>query len=100
MQAVIDLIRAKFEPNALSTTFLYDDKTKSRAYYATRSSAETELLVQVGAAQIVVVIHGRTTPRPGEIIQLAVDTDAVHLFDPASGVALRRAWQARATCRP
>src|SRR3954463_6253218 len=32
--SVIDPIRAKFEPHALSTTFLYNDQTKSRAYYA------------------------------------------------------------------
>ncbi|MEO8526988.1 MAG: ABC transporter substrate-binding protein [Caldimonas sp.] len=31
---VIDPLRAKFEPTALSTTFLYNDQTKSRAYYA------------------------------------------------------------------
>lgn len=31
---VIDPLRAKFEPRALSTTFLYNDQTKSRAYYA------------------------------------------------------------------
>jgi multiple sugar transport system substrate-binding protein len=32
--SVIDPLRAKFEPNALSTTFLYNDQTKTRAYYA------------------------------------------------------------------
>jgi multiple sugar transport system substrate-binding protein len=32
--SVIDPLRAKFEPRALSTTFLYNDATKTRAYYA------------------------------------------------------------------
>lgn len=32
--SVIDPLRSKFEPRALSTTFLYNDQTKSRAYYA------------------------------------------------------------------
>src|SRR6266850_6133324 len=32
--SVIDPIRARFEPAALATTFLYNDQTKSRAYYA------------------------------------------------------------------
>jgi multiple sugar transport system substrate-binding protein len=32
--SVIDPIRARFEPHALSTTFLYNDQSKSRAYYA------------------------------------------------------------------
>ncbi|HEX7892392.1 MAG TPA: ABC transporter substrate-binding protein [Ramlibacter sp.] len=34
ISSVIDPLRAKFEPNALSTTFLYDDAAKKRAYYA------------------------------------------------------------------
>ena len=32
--SVIDPLRAKFEPSALSTTFLYNNATQSRAYYA------------------------------------------------------------------
>ena len=32
--SVLDPLRAKFEPNALATTFLYNDQTKTRAYYA------------------------------------------------------------------
>lgn len=31
---IIDPIRAKFEPSALSTTFLYNNATQGRAYYA------------------------------------------------------------------
>jgi multiple sugar transport system substrate-binding protein len=34
ISSVIDPLRAKFEPAALSTTFLYNDQTKSRAYFA------------------------------------------------------------------
>jgi len=34
LTSVIDPIRGKFEPAALATTFLYNDQTKSRAYYA------------------------------------------------------------------
>ena len=34
LSSVIDPIRAKFEPQALSTTFLYNDAEKKRAYYA------------------------------------------------------------------
>ena len=32
--SLIDPLRNKFEPNALATTFLYNDVKKSRAYYA------------------------------------------------------------------
>lgn len=34
LSSVIDPLRAKFEPGALSTTFLYNDAEKKRAYYA------------------------------------------------------------------
>lgn len=34
ISGVIDPLRAQFEPGALSTTFLYNDATKKRAYYA------------------------------------------------------------------
>jgi multiple sugar transport system substrate-binding protein len=34
ISAVIDPLRAKFEPDALSTTFLYDNVAQKRAYYA------------------------------------------------------------------
>ncbi|MDE2456213.1 MAG: carbohydrate ABC transporter substrate-binding protein [Burkholderiales bacterium] len=34
LTSVIDPLRSKFEPAALATTFLYDNATKSRAYYA------------------------------------------------------------------
>jgi multiple sugar transport system ATP-binding protein len=54
------------------------------------TGAETELLVQAGAAQIIVVMHGRTDVQPGEKVGLAVALDSVHLFDPDSGVTMRR----------
>ena len=34
VSAIIEPIRARFEPQALSTTFLYNDVAKTRAYYA------------------------------------------------------------------
>ena len=34
VSSIIDPLRAKFEPAALSTTFLYNNQTQSRAYYA------------------------------------------------------------------
>ena len=34
VSSIIDPMRAKFEASALATTFLYNDQTKSRAYYA------------------------------------------------------------------
>jgi len=53
------------------------------------TGAETELLVQAGAAQIIVVMHGRTDVQPGQKIALAVALESVHLFDPAGGATMR-----------
>ncbi|MDP3821978.1 MAG: sn-glycerol-3-phosphate ABC transporter ATP-binding protein UgpC [Burkholderiales bacterium] len=52
------------------------------------TGAETELLVQVGDTQIVVVIHGRTAAQPDETVHLVIDTDKAHVFDSASGKRL------------
>ena len=52
------------------------------------TGAETELLVRVGAAEFTVVMHGRSRAAPGDRIALAVDTGAVHLFDPTDGKAI------------
>src|SRR5437762_3411635 len=38
---VINPIKGQFEPTALSTTFLYNDKTKKKAYYAFPTKQQT-----------------------------------------------------------
>ncbi len=48
------------------------------------TGAETELLVQVGESQLVVVLHGRTNVQPDDIVGLLIKTDKVHLFDGAT----------------
>jgi multiple sugar transport system ATP-binding protein len=52
------------------------------------TGAETELLLRVGDAQIIAVIHGRTAARPDEIVHLVIDADKAHVFDTASGQRL------------
>ena len=64
------------------------------------TGAETELLVRVGAAQIVVVMHGRTEAEPGETIAPRGRHRRVHLFDPTSGVDARRLRQIRLRLTP
>jgi multiple sugar transport system ATP-binding protein len=51
------------------------------------TGAETELLVQVGESQLVVVLHGRTNVQPNDVVGLIIKADKVHLFD---GVSERR----------
>jgi multiple sugar transport system ATP-binding protein len=48
------------------------------------TGAETELLVQVGESQLVIVLHGRTNVQPDDIVGLLIKTDKVHLFDGAT----------------
>ena len=48
------------------------------------TGAETELLVQVGESQLVVVLHGRTSVQPNDIVGLLIQTEKVHLFDGQS----------------
>ena len=52
------------------------------------TGAETELLLQVGDQQLIVVIHGRTAAQPDDTVFLAIDTDKAHVFDGASGQRL------------
>jgi len=52
------------------------------------TGAETELLLQVGELQLVVVIHGRTAAQPDDTVFLAIDADKAHVFDAASGQRL------------
>jgi hypothetical protein len=51
------------------------------------TGAETELLLQVGDAQIISVIHGRTGAKPDDTIYLAIDADKAHVFDGRAGSA-------------
>jgi len=50
--------------------------------------AETELVVKVADASLVITAHGRSDARPGQTITLAPEAACVHLFDAASGQRL------------
>jgi len=52
------------------------------------TGAETELLLQVGDAQLTLVLHGRTQARPEDTVHLAVDPSKAHVFDGATGQRL------------
>jgi multiple sugar transport system ATP-binding protein len=52
------------------------------------TGAETELLVEVGGQQMVVVLHGRTQAQPGDAVHLELDAAKAHVFDAASGLRL------------
>jgi len=52
------------------------------------TGAETELLLQVGNEKFVVVLHGRTTAKPDDIVGLKIDGAKAHMFDQVSGKRL------------
>jgi multiple sugar transport system ATP-binding protein len=52
------------------------------------TGAETELLLQVGNSQIVVVIHGRTDVQPDQTVHLAIESAKVHVFEVSLGARL------------
>ncbi len=52
------------------------------------TGSETELLIQVGNAQYILVTHGRPSVNPGDRIGLAVNPGKVHLFDQGTGARL------------
>ncbi len=52
------------------------------------TGAETELLLQVGNAKMIVVTHGRTMVQPDEMVGLRIDPAKVHVFEQNAG-ALR-----------
>lgn len=49
------------------------------------TGAETELLLDVGGAQMVVVLHGRTAAQPDDTVGLQIEASGVHLFDQSNG---------------
>jgi multiple sugar transport system ATP-binding protein len=49
------------------------------------TGAETELLLDVGGQQLVLVMHGRADVRPEQTVHLSVDAAKAHVFDAASG---------------
>ncbi|MBW8722796.1 MAG: sn-glycerol-3-phosphate ABC transporter ATP-binding protein UgpC [Polaromonas sp.] len=52
------------------------------------TGAETELLLDVGGANVILVMHGRTSVRPDEIVHLEIAAGKTHVFDDASGARL------------
>ena len=52
------------------------------------TGAETELLLEVGDTQMIVVIHGRTDAQPGDAIGLSIKATSAHLFAASDGLRL------------
>jgi multiple sugar transport system ATP-binding protein len=51
------------------------------------TGAETELLLQVGDAKLIVVTHGRTMVQPDDMVGLRIAPDKVHVFEQSAAAA-------------
>jgi multiple sugar transport system ATP-binding protein len=52
------------------------------------TGAETELLLRVGDADLICVLHGRTNARPDDTVLLEIAPEKTHVFDSAGGQRL------------
>lgn len=52
------------------------------------TGAETELLLQVGDAQLILVMHGRTSAKPDDSVHLRINDSKAHVFDGNSTLRL------------
>jgi multiple sugar transport system ATP-binding protein len=64
------------------------DGVPARVVVVEPTGAETELLVDIGGTQFVVVMHHRADANPGDTVHLAVAPGKAHVFDAATGVRL------------
>jgi multiple sugar transport system ATP-binding protein len=64
---------------------LADEGVPARVVVVEPTGAETELLLEVGGQQLILVMHGRTGVQPDEAVRLRVDPAKAHVFDGASG---------------
>lgn len=65
-----------------------DGPVESEVVVVEPMGAETELVLKVGEAHLVVTTHGRSSARPGEKLKLAPQAQHAHLFDAQTGLRL------------
>jgi len=65
-----------------------DGPIESEVVVVEPMGAETELVLKVGDANLVVTTHGRSEAKPGDKLKLAPQAQNAHLFDAATGLRL------------
>lgn len=75
----------------VNTLVFFDcgDQPENAGAFQKPTGAETELLLQVDSEKIIVVIHGRTEARAGNLVGLQISAGKSHLFDSQSGARLQ-----------
>jgi multiple sugar transport system ATP-binding protein len=64
---------------------LADSGVPAKVVVVEPTGAETELLLQVGEQQLVLVMHGRTGAQPGDTVHLTLEAASAHVFDGENG---------------
>ena len=70
------------------TTQTHADAVGAKVVVIEPTGAETELLLEVGNTQLVLVMHGRTQAKPDDFVRVEVAAGKAHLFDAASGARM------------
>jgi multiple sugar transport system ATP-binding protein len=65
------------------------DGAKAEVSVTEPTGSETQVFARLGAQKIVGVFRERVSARPGEMIPVTPNVDAVHLFDSATGIRLQ-----------
>jgi multiple sugar transport system ATP-binding protein len=65
-----------------------DDAVPAEIVVVEPTGAETELLIQAGDDQLILVTHGRPNVNPGDRVGLTIDPAKVHVFDQGTGARL------------
>ena len=67
---------------------LSDNGIPAKVVVVEPTGAETELLLQIGEQQLVLVMHGRTKAEPDDTVYLTLDAAKAHVFDTNGGARL------------
>jgi multiple sugar transport system ATP-binding protein len=62
--------------------------TPARVVVVEPTGAETELLLDVGGERLTLVMHGRTSARPDDLVHVRLEASQAHVFDGRSGQRL------------
>jgi multiple sugar transport system ATP-binding protein len=65
------------------------DGAKAEVSVTEPTGSETQVFARLGTQKIVGVFRERVSARPGEMIPVTPNVDAVHLFDSATGIRLQ-----------
>ena len=67
---------------------LADEGIAARVVVVEPTGAETELLLEIGSQRLTLVLHGRTSAQPEDVVHLRLQAGSAHVFDAGTGQRL------------